>query len=188
MRILLETDRLILREFVTDDLASLIELNSDPEVMQYLTGGAALPADFIRQEVLPRFLSFHLESASFGYWAVVERQTNDFIGWFPFRLTDILEDGVELGFRFRRNSWGRGCATEGVRALIAKGFGELGVRQMFARAMASNAASIRVLTKAGLRLERTYQEPEFPSGQQSAVLYAISNPRLGVSDQTPNSP
>jgi RimJ/RimL family protein N-acetyltransferase len=56
---------------------------------------------------------------------------------------------VELGYRLRRQAWGRGYATEGSRALIRNGFTELGVRRVFATTMAVNLGSRRVLEKAG---------------------------------------
>jgi RimJ/RimL family protein N-acetyltransferase len=178
MRIYLTTERLILREFTEEDLESLIALNNDPEVMRYLTGGVPLCAERIRQEMLPAFLRFHVESPNFGCWAAMETATGDFIGWFQFHPKQDPEVGIELGYRLKRASWGKGYATEGSRALIARGFKELGVRRVFARAMASNTASIRVMEKSGLHFHRAYQEPEFPTGQQLAVIYALTNPLL----------
>ncbi len=175
MKVYLETARLTLREFTEGDLAALVELNADPEVMRHLTGGVPVCPDRIRQEVLPAFLRFHAQSPEFGYWAAVEKQTGDFVGWFQFRPKDDFGGGVELGFRLKRSAWGKGYATEGTRALVARGFGELGVRRVFARAMASNRGSIRVMEKAGLTFDRGYLEPEFPAGHQSAVLYSLTN-------------
>jgi RimJ/RimL family protein N-acetyltransferase len=176
MKVYLETARLILREFTASDLDPLIDLNSDPEVMRYLTGGLPLSADHIRHEVLPLFLRLHSESQAFGYWAAVARETGEFLGWFQFRPKATPVEGIELGYRFKRAAWGKGYATEGCRALVEKGVRELGVECVFARTMASNAAAIRVLEKCGLTFVRDYAEPEFPAGQQAAVLYARSGP------------
>jgi diamine N-acetyltransferase len=87
-------------------------------------------------------------------------------------------EGFELGFRLMRQAWGQGYATEGARALISKGFAELGVHRVFAQTSALNRASIRVMENAGLHIERGYRDPEFPSGElQWSVLYALANPR-----------
>ncbi len=67
-------------------------------------------------------------------------------------------DEVELGYRLRKSAWGKGYATEGSRALIRKGFGELGVRRMVAETMAVHGASRRVMEKAGLALVRTFHQ------------------------------
>lgn len=179
MKVYLETARLILREFTEADLKPLVELNGDLVVMRHLTGGVPISPDRIREEVLPRFLRFHAESPAFGYWAALEKEADKFIGWFRFCPNEDFGDGVELGFRLKRRAWGKGYATEGASALIAKGFNELGVKRVFARAMASNKASIRVMEKAGLKFECDYLDPEFPSDQQRAVLYSLANPGVG---------
>ncbi len=68
-------------------------------------------------------------------------------------------DEVELGYRLRKSDWGKGYATEGSRALIHKGFAELGVQRVVASTMVVNVASRRVMEKAGLKLVRTFHQP-----------------------------
>jgi RimJ/RimL family protein N-acetyltransferase len=63
---------------------------------------------------------------------------------------------AELGYRLRRQAWGRGLATEGSRALVHRGFTELGLRRVVAETMAVNYASRRVMEKVGLTLVREY--------------------------------
>jgi RimJ/RimL family protein N-acetyltransferase len=62
---------------------------------------------------------------------------------------------VELGYRLRAAAWGRGYATEGAVALLRTAFADLGLTSVFARTMAVNHASRRVLEKAGMRLAGT---------------------------------
>jgi RimJ/RimL family protein N-acetyltransferase len=183
MNVYLITDRLILREFTEDDLESLFALNGDPKVMLHLTGGIPHSPEYIRQEVLPCFLRYHAESPDFGFWAAVTKNTRSFVGYFQFRPRANHGGGIELGYRLKSTEWGKGYATELCRALIAKGFSQLGVRRVFARAMASNAASIHVLEKLGLKLEYCYTEPEFPEGSQAAVLYSIVNPLTATTER-----
>src|SRR5205823_5899186 len=90
---------------------------------------------------------------------------------------DGLPDEPELGYRLRKSSWGKGYATEGSRALIRKGFTDLGVRRVYACAMAVNPASRRVMEKSGLRYVRTLHEvwPEYIEGEEhGAVEYALT--------------
>ncbi len=86
-------------------------------------------------------------------------------------------DEVELGYRLKRSAWGKGYATEGSRALIRKGFTELGVRRVFAQTMAVNTASRRVMEKAGLAYARTFhedwQEP-IVGAEHGEVEYALT--------------
>ena len=159
MRVFLETDRLLLRRFTESDVDNLSNLDGDPEVMRYVTGGKPTPRDVIRDETLPRFLRAYERFEGFGVWAAIERSTGEFVGWFEFYpRKDAGPEEVELGYRLRRSAWGKGYATEGARALIRKGFTELGVSRVVAETMAVNAASRRVMEKAGLRYVRTFHQ------------------------------
>jgi RimJ/RimL family protein N-acetyltransferase len=153
MRVFLETGRLMLRRFTKADEDNLFELNSDPEVMLFLTGGKPTPRDEVRTRIIPAFLGYYERFEGFGYWAAEQTATGQFLGWFHFRPPLRAagtparwdEHGViELGYRLRRPAWGKGYATEGSRALIDKGFTEFGVRRVVAETMAGNLGSRRV--------------------------------------------
>jgi len=160
MQVFLETERLVLRRFTMADADDLVNLDADPDVMRYVTGGVPTSRDEIETEVLPAFLDYYQRYAGFGFWAAVEKATGEFLGWFHFRPgPDAAPGDVELGYRLRKSAWGKGYATEGSRALIRKGFTEFGVQRVFAEAMAINAASRRVMEKAGLKLVRTFHQP-----------------------------
>jgi RimJ/RimL family protein N-acetyltransferase len=137
----------------------LVKLDGDPEVMHFINGGRPVARDVIRDETLPRFLRAYERFEGFGVWAAIERPTGEFLGWFEFYpWKDVGPDEVELGYRLRRSAWGKGYATEGSRALIRKGFTELSVQRVKAETMAVNAASRRVMEKAGLRYVRTFHQ------------------------------
>ena len=178
MRVFLETERLELRRLTEADVDNLFGLDGDPYVMRFLTGGKPTPREVIENEALPRLLRYYERFAGFGFWAAIEKSTGDFLGWFHFLPREGAElDKVELGYRLRRTAWGKGYATEGSRALIRKGFSELGVRRVVAETMAVNIASRRVMEKAGLTLERTFHRnwPEPIEGaEQGEVEYALT--------------
>ncbi|MEU8567710.1 GNAT family N-acetyltransferase [Streptomyces pathocidini] len=177
MEIFLETERMVLRPFATTDIDRLVELDSDPEVMRFINGGRPTPHDEIRTRILPRFLQHHPTIGTFGYWAAETIDHRTFLGWFEFRPLDGESTAVELGYRLRRPAWGRGYATEGARALIRKGFTELGVQRVIARTMSVNAASRHVMEKAGLTHVRTYSEdwPDpIPGSEQGELEYALT--------------
>lgn len=154
----LETERLVLRRFTEGDLENLLDLDSDPEVMRFLNGGVPTPRHIIENEILPRFLHYSGGCGGFGFWASIEKATAGFLGWCSFRpVKATTTDEVELGFRLRRAAWGMGYATEGSRALVGKGFTELGVQRVVATTYQDNLASRRVLEKVGLRLVRRYR-------------------------------
>jgi RimJ/RimL family protein N-acetyltransferase len=112
----------------------------------------------VEQEIVPRFLSYYQRYDDFGVWAAIEKSSGTFIGWFSFRPHDESRpEEVELGYRLRRPAWGQGYATEGARALIRKGFTELGVQRVTANTYEHNSASRRVMEKGGMTLARRYR-------------------------------
>src|ERR687893_2778240 len=191
MQVFLITERLALRRFTEADLDNLFDLDGDPEVMRFLTGGKPTPREAIRNETLPRILRYYERFAGLGFWAVIEKSTGDFLGWFEFRPPEGGgPDEVELGYRLRESAWGKGYATEGARALIRKGFTELGVRRVVAQAMAVNSASRRVMEKAGLTYVRTFRE-EWPGPIEGAehgeVEYALTKAAWDQQEATATS-
>ncbi|MEZ5184491.1 MAG: GNAT family N-acetyltransferase [Candidatus Nanopelagicales bacterium] len=168
---MLETQRLVLREFTRDDLDDLVELDSDPEVMFFITGGRPTPREEIEREVLPVFVAG-------GYWAAVEKSADEFLGWFHLRpAPGHRADEPELGYRLRRAVWRRGYATEGCLALIDFAFTELGARRVVAETMAVHSASRRVMEKAGMSLVREFTAgwpDRIPGDELGDVEYAIT--------------
>lgn len=176
-KVFLTTERLVLRQFTPADVDILVELDSDPEVMHFVTGGKPTARREIEDEVLPHFLDHYERFEGYGFWAAVEHSTGLFLGWFHFRpAKGAPPDEPELGYRLRRSAWGKGYATEGARAVIEKGFTEHGVRRVVAETMVVNTASRRVLEKAGLTLVRTFWQPwPYPieGDEQGDVEYAL---------------
>ena len=177
MQVFLETERLVLRRFTEVDISNLVELDSDPKVMRFITGGRATPREEVESEILPAFLAHYERYPGYGFWAAIERSTGAFVGWFHFRPAEESPPGeVELGYRLRRSAWGKGYATEGSRALVDKGFSELGVERVVAYTMVVNVASRRVLEKAGLRFVRVFHQPwpDYIEGEEEGdVEYAL---------------
>ncbi|MEV8144693.1 GNAT family N-acetyltransferase [Specibacter sp. NPDC078709] len=178
MRTFLETERLLLRQFTPDDADLLVELDGDPRVMWFITGGAPTPRPEIEGEVLPAFLDYYQRLPGYGFWAALEKTTGKFLGWFHFRpAPGDPQDQPELGYRLRHAAWGKGYATEGSRALIAKGYTEFGVQRVVASTMAVNTASRRVLENSGMRLVRTFVADwpvSIPGDEHGDVEYAIT--------------
>ena len=162
----LETDRLILRNFTLDDVDDLTELDSDPEVMQFINGGIAISREAIANDFLPYAMSYDDTSENFGFWAIVERQSEEFVGWIflrpevDFKLLqqlDLAEQGaVELGYRIRQVSWNQGYTTEAAQALVDKSFTESNTEKIVAWALTENKASIRVMKKIGLKSQQEH--------------------------------
>ena len=153
---------MILRRLTEDDADHLFDLDSDPAVMEFLTGGVPNSREFIVERSLPRFLAYYEMYDDFGLWAAIEEESNHFMGWFHFRPFKEDPDETELGYRLKQTYWERGFATEGSRALINKGFQELAVTKVVATTMSLNKRSRRVMEKVGLQFEEEFVYPGAP--------------------------
>jgi RimJ/RimL family protein N-acetyltransferase len=147
---ILETERLLVREFVEDDAGAFFAFNGDPDVMRY-TGEP--PSESVEQ--VRRMIRDYPDYREHGYgrWAVVYKPDDRIVGFNGLKYLDDLEE-VDLGYRFRTDYWGRGIATESSLAIVRYGFETLGLDQIIALVMPQNTASIHVLEKLGM----TYAE------------------------------
>lgn len=169
-----ETERLAMRQFTLADVDLLVDLDSDVEVMRYLTGEPT-PRDQIVDKDLPAILATYDSHPGLGKWAAYERATGRFIGWFS--LDPGPPGEAELGYRLRRDAWGFGYAGEGAIALVDKGFTELGLTRINAITMAVNTGSRKVMQKAGLRFVRLFHEhfdDPLPGTEHGEVEYEIT--------------
>jgi RimJ/RimL family protein N-acetyltransferase len=177
MALSFQTDRLLLRPIVMADADNLLALDSDPEVMRYINGGAPTTREVVERQTLPRMRAFYNQTPGFGYWAAEEASHRRFIGWFELRPNDEEAASTELGYRLQRWAWGHGYATEAGTALLRKGFSELGVERVWAQTMTVNTASRRVMEKLGLIYVRTFfgdwPDP-IPGSEQGDVEYALT--------------
>jgi RimJ/RimL family protein N-acetyltransferase len=168
----IRTDRLCLRRLTVAHLPDLVELDSDPEVMRWISGGEPNSRERYEQVLLPRMLAW--DDEPYGFLAAYEADA--FVGWFHLRPTVTPgETMLELGYRLRRPAWGRGLATEGGRALVRYAFEELDHPAVDACADPRNAASIHVMSKCGMRYAGTFMHPRIPL---EVVRYVVERARL----------
>lgn len=157
MDLLLETKHLRLRRFTIADTDLLFALDNDSEVMRYINGGTLTPRHAIEQEILPSFMQHDPVRPGFGFWAAEDKESGAFMGWFCIRPLPKNPHHAALGYRLVRATWGQGLATEGVRALIRKGFSELALERVVATTYEHNIASRRVMEKVGMSLVRRFR-------------------------------
>jgi RimJ/RimL family protein N-acetyltransferase len=150
MSLPLTTERLLLRAATLDDLETWHAIARDAEEAWF--GEASSSRDDARAN-LERHMS-HFDRHGFGLCAVELRATGLMIG-----ITGLthLGDGpeIEVGYRYLRDHWGNGYATEAARASIAFGFGELGLERIVAVTLPTNRASRNVMEKCGMTLVGT---------------------------------
>jgi RimJ/RimL family protein N-acetyltransferase len=159
-RILLETERLVLRRYERDDLDRLTRLNTDPEVMRYIGDGSLRDREQTRAGIA-RAQRIYEHFPGLGFWVAEEKKTHRFLGVFALIYIPKTVE-VEVGYRLMKSAWGHGYATEGARALVRYGLFELGLNRVVGLTHKENDPSKHVLMKAGLHPHGTgwYYEKE----------------------------
>jgi RimJ/RimL family protein N-acetyltransferase len=144
----IETARLYLRMFRPDDLDNLATLSSDPDVMRFVGDGK--PASLAAcQEALESIIR-HWRQHGFGRWALVDKETETFVGFGGLRS---MMGTPELVYHLAKRFWGRGLATELGKASLRYGFEEHKFARIVAIAKPENLASLHVMEKLGMRYE-----------------------------------
>lgn len=166
-------DRLTLREFADSDEEALHAFVSDPEVTRFTTWGPNTPADTraFLDDVLDQARSADRDRFSL---AAVDATTGDLLGSAELFVESREHLRGELGWVFDRAHWGRGYATEATRVLLRFAFDDLGLHRVAATCHPDNAASARVLEKAGLTFEgRMRGHMRVRDGWRDSLLYAV---------------
>ncbi len=146
-QLMIETSRLLLRQWVESDLKPWAEMNADPEVMHYFP--ATLTPDESSQ-MMTRIRDRITENG-WGLWAVEVKATNEFIGFIGLSNQDLGQPWtpcIEIGWRLKRSAWGQGFATEGASAALD--FGKQRFDTIYSFTAASNLPSQRVMQRIGL--------------------------------------
>ena len=158
---ILETERLIFRHFLPDDLDSLYVLYSDREVRQYLTEGTLTYEE--TKEELEWFLDGHPQHPQLGLWATIYKATNQFIGrcgLLPWTIDQRPE--VEVAYMLAKAYWGQGLGTEAAQAILNYGLEKLHLPRLICLIDRENQASIRVAQKIGMTFEKEGSDEKGP--------------------------
>jgi RimJ/RimL family protein N-acetyltransferase len=170
----LETERLLLRPYMDEDLEALHTMYSDDEVVRYLYHEPRTLEQ--TKELLGRKIAGS-ELAAEDDWlsaAAVTRDGGRVVGDIVMHWVSEEHKTGEIGFTFAPAEQGRGYATEAARTFLRVAFEEFGFHRVIGRAEARNAASARVLEKLGMRQEAHLVENEWVKGEwQSELVYAI---------------
>ena len=152
----LTTARLRLEPYRDEHVDGLYALNSDPEVMRYLSGKPETIAD--TRAVVERVKARWAE-VGYSWWAFIERETGELVGAGCLQnlrreattLPD-LDCPLEIGWRLRRDRWGRGYASEAASAIGDFAFGR-GAEELFAVCHPENLDSAKVMQRIGMQLQ-----------------------------------
>jgi RimJ/RimL family protein N-acetyltransferase len=149
----LETQRLVLKWLEPEDIELLVDLDSDPEVMKFITDGKPQTKEHYEKRI-PELLKYMAQNPGLGLWTAYLKGTDEFMGWYI--LKHLPDNGeVEVGFRIKKKFWGTGYSTEAGKALLKHGFGTLGLKKVAAIVRPDNFASQAVIKKIGLQEKGT---------------------------------
>lgn len=171
----LETERLLLREWLAEDRRPFAALNADERVMEYF------PHPLSRAEsdaFVDRIIAEWAECGR-GLYAVELRGEGRFIGYVGLHRATFdapFTPCVEIGWRLAADVWGRGYATEAARAVLRDAFGRLGLRRVYSFTAAVNGRSERVMRRLGMRSLGGFDHPALPVGHplRPHVLYTAA--------------
>ena len=158
MKMILETDRLLVREFVESDAEALFQLNSDPQVLRFVPDKQLRSVEQARQMLLDHPIADY-RKYGFGRGACILKSSGEQIGFAGLKYLKELDE-VDVAYRLMRAYWGLGLATEAARASVRFGFTELRLKRIIGVVMPENIASVRVLEKTGLRFSGMVQYAE----------------------------
>lgn len=148
---MLETARLILRPFDKNDVDSVFAMRSNTDVMRFIREPQTRRDE---AESWINLVSSRWETEKIGFCAVIEKSSNQFIGWCGlWRLKET--DEIEVGYALVRDFRGKGCAVEAAEAILTYGFEELSFKEIVAVARPENRASWRVMERLGMTYDYT---------------------------------
>src|SRR6185503_18927799 len=152
-KLILETDQLVLRHQVIQDLDALWALYCDPEITKYIPDA---PRSFEEaREELEWHMNGHPKYPELGLWATIHKETGKFIGrcgLLPWTIDGQQE--VEVAYTIAREYWGQGLATEAARAILDYGFEHLNLSRLVSVIDSENVASQKVAEKIGMTFEK----------------------------------
>ncbi|WP_129021882.1 GNAT family N-acetyltransferase [Edaphocola flava] len=160
--ILLETERLLLREIMEADATDLFEMDSDPDVHRYIYNQPLKQIE--EQYKMIDMLQQQYRDYGIARWAVVDKLNGECLGWAGLKFFPEPFNGhqhfYELGYRFKQKHWGKGYATEAGKAIVDYGFTQLNTDNLYAMTDVDNAASQHVLGKLGFRFIEVFEDED----------------------------
>ena len=175
MNLILETNRLILREMKLSDAEALFDMDSNPIVHEYLWKKPLKDISEVHsyiEAVRTQYLNNNI-----GRFVVVLKETDALIGWSGLKYnTEMVNNKVgfyDIGYRLNEKFWGKGYASEASFAWLDYGFKEMNIQVMEAAAHKDNIASNKILQKIGLKMTDQYMEDDIPWN-----WYELKNPNV----------
>jgi RimJ/RimL family protein N-acetyltransferase len=173
---MIETKRLILRQWKESDFEPFITMGLDQDVMQFFPN-LLTPQESLN---LIQKISSLIQEKGWGFWAVELKETHQFIGFIGLHSQPEQFDFspcVEIGWRLAKEFWKQGYATEGAKAVLDYGFNILNLDKIVSFTATINTPSQAVMKKLGMQKVKNFEHPKVPLHHElrEHVLYEITN-------------
>ncbi len=171
----LETERLLLRQWQTQDLVPFAEMNQDSDVMRYFPATLSQA----QSDALADKIQTNIAKNGWGFWAVEVKESHDFIGFVGLNHLQLpipQAPFIEVGWRLAKAYWNQGYATEGAHKAIEFAFQQLQQPCVYAITAKQNAISQHVMHKLGMVNSRNdFDHPNVEHGHilQRHCLYKL---------------
>lgn len=176
------TERLNLRHWVESDITSLIQMNKDEDVMRYF------PSIMSDDESISFYdrINKHYSDYGYGLFVVEEKVSNKFLGYTGFMMAQFessFTPCVEIGWRFNKENWGNGFATEAAKACLEYGFAKLNFIEVHSFTSVLNKKSEAVMQRIGMSKVGEFNHPKVSMDSQLRlhVNYSIKNYNPSIS-------
>ena len=171
----LKTERLLLRQWRSEDYTAFSKMNEEPDVMEFY------PATLTQKEsdAMADKIKNLIEKNGWGFWAVElidESQFIGFVGLYEPAYILPVTPCVEIGWRLDKNYWGKGYATEAAMAALNFGFSELDLKEIFSFTSINNFKSRAVMERLNMyNTNQNFEHPIIPENNplREHVLYKI---------------
>jgi len=179
--IYLETSRLRLRDWKKADLEPFYLMNADKKVMSYFPKTLSTDeTNIFYQAIITEFKEY-----GFGLYAVELKDSKEFIGFTGFHRAVFQADFtpcIEIGWRLKKEAWGKGYATEGAKACLHYGFSQLNLTDVYSFTANINTPSQNVMKKIGMSYVKSFNHPklDISSPLCEHVLYHINKENISL--------
>lgn len=168
----LESKRLIYREFEKSDALDLFLIKSDDNVMNYMDSPKHHTTQDSEKIILEIQNSFKEKTGI--NWAIIEKSTNELIGYFGFWRLINKHCRAEIGYALKFDCWGKGVMKETINRLVDFGFNDLKIHSIEANVNPNNEKSKQLLVKLGFKKEAYFRENYlFDNKFIDSVIYSL---------------
>lgn len=167
--VILTTERLILRPFKLGDEEGVLRFSSDPEVQEFTGDIVRTTYEEVHKVITDVWLK---DYATYGYgrFAVIDKTTNEIIGFNGIKFLPEIGQ-PDLGYRFLKEYWGKGIATESSRAILNYSFDNFDLPEILGFVMLGNPASSAVLKKLGFQFKKL---APYPGEEENLEWYSLT--------------